>query len=393
VRFIVAGLCVLSFGPLSTAAQCRYSWTEIPRWGWPQYWPWVTGMNDVGQVVGYFVAAESSVGFVWSEAEGMQLLPRPPGHNIVEPADINDSGEVVCHAEDSIRHFAFYWNGGDTYIDLGLPPGGNLADAHAINNNGQIVGTWGNNNIGPWHAFIWENGVATDVSHLLNSPQNFGYDINENGSATGVLYYFPAWEQDRGFVLDDTQVSALPPAPECITSDGRAINDRGDVCGRGRSGVPSDPDFHYCGFVWLDQQIHAVPRRPGEQHVILRDINSSGVAVGAWEDPGGIGFVWQDGVARRLSSRIVNGPSSSSHLPMAIDSSGRIAAVVGSRIGILTPIAEPGDASGDCRVDIRDLAIVLATFGCAGTACEGDLDADGAVGLADLAILLTHFGT
>lgn len=54
-------------------------------------------------------------------------------------------------------------------------------------------------------------------------------------------------------------------------------------------------------------------------------------------------------------------------------------------------IACPGDLNGDQRVDMSDLATLLADFGCRGV-CRGDVDQDGDTDQADLAILLTAFG-
>jgi len=57
--------------------------------------------------------------------------------------------------------------------------------------------------------------------------------------------------------------------------------------------------------------------------------------------------------------------------------------------------AEPciGDLNGDGVVELTDLAILLAGFGCTGGGCPGDIDGDGDTDLADLAIMLSAFGT
>lgn len=54
----------------------------------------------------------------------------------------------------------------------------------------------------------------------------------------------------------------------------------------------------------------------------------------------------------------------------------------------------PGDTNDDARVDLTDLATLLAHFGSAAgcTISEGDIDGDGDVDLSDLATLLAHFG-
>jgi len=64
-------------------------------------------------------------------------------------------------------------------------------------------------------------------------------------------------------------------------------------------------------------------------------------------------------------------------------------AVARSPVAILT-----GDTNGDLRVDLLDLAVLLANFGTpqGATVAEGDVDGDGDVDLADLTILLASFG-
>jgi hypothetical protein len=53
----------------------------------------------------------------------------------------------------------------------------------------------------------------------------------------------------------------------------------------------------------------------------------------------------------------------------------------------------PGDLNGDGAVDLSDLALLLADFGCAATPCMGDVDGDGDTDLRDLAMLLANFGS
>jgi len=55
--------------------------------------------------------------------------------------------------------------------------------------------------------------------------------------------------------------------------------------------------------------------------------------------------------------------------------------------------ARPGDLDGDGDVDLTDLAILLADYGCTSGTCPGDVDGDGDTDLGDLALLLANFGT
>lgn len=62
-------------------------------------------------------------------------------------------------------------------------------------------------------------------------------------------------------------------------------------------------------------------------------------------------------------------------------------------LGIKCYAACPGDLNGDGQVDLADLGILLADFGCLPPPnCPGDLDGDGDTDLADLGILLADFG-
>ncbi len=51
------------------------------------------------------------------------------------------------------------------------------------------------------------------------------------------------------------------------------------------------------------------------------------------------------------------------------------------------------DGSGDCLVNLADLATVLANYGmCDASHEDGDLSGDGCVNLVDLAMLLAQYG-
>ena len=59
-----------------------------------------------------------------------------------------------------------------------------------------------------------------------------------------------------------------------------------------------------------------------------------------------------------------------------------------------TPVGSPcpGDIDGDDDIDLSDLGVLLAEFGCAGPTCEADVDNDDDVDLSDLGIVLAGFG-
>ena len=52
----------------------------------------------------------------------------------------------------------------DTFVDLGTL-GGPASQAKAINDKNQVVG-WSQTADGDGHAFLWEDGLMTDLGHL-----------------------------------------------------------------------------------------------------------------------------------------------------------------------------------------------------------------------------------
>ncbi len=78
---------------------------------------------------------------------------------------------------------------------------------------------------------------------------------------------------------------------------------------------------------------------------------------------------------------------------------GKNAGAVAARHGVIYVLAGtvtpacPGDADFDGQVNLSDLSLLLANFGCTGGGCSGDVNGDGGTDLSDLGLLLAHFGT
>jgi probable HAF family extracellular repeat protein len=96
---------------------------------------------------------------------------------------INDAGVMVGGANLSAGgkyHAVRYSGTGSDNVDLGSL-GGNNSYAFAINNAGVIVGnSQVSPNSGTYHAFIYKDGVMTDVNTLVLNPSGFT-DIRVNG--------------------------------------------------------------------------------------------------------------------------------------------------------------------------------------------------------------------
>lgn len=127
---------------------------------------------------------------------------------------------------------------GYTIIDLGTL-GGWTGNAAAINNLGQVVGE-ADTPSGYRHAFLWENGVMTDLGVLQGDRISFAADINDyaqvacNSSyAGGSSWDAFLWDEGQRIELGDLDNSgALAYA---INNSGQIVG-MSEVYGQGRHG-------------------------------------------------------------------------------------------------------------------------------------------------------------
>lgn len=163
-----------------------------------------TAINDRGEAVGISGDCDQAVGRFsarhavrWDKNGKVTTIPNLGGTSWHTPMDINGQGDVVGFSnppgpEDLAGDFiarAFLWsNGADTVVDLHTLPGDQFSEAFAINSLGQVVGVSFGGAKGS-HAFIYEQGVMTDLNDLFG-PGNLdvflsAQDINDAGQITG----------------------------------------------------------------------------------------------------------------------------------------------------------------------------------------------------------------
>lgn len=128
-----------------------------------------TGINDRGQVVGYYNTGTSLDAYRWTEKSGVEDLGAGFA-NAIDPF-----GSVVGSTGENEGH-AFLWTQRDGMQDLGTLPGDDVSSAAAINLFGVIVGSSGT------RAFLWSPRVGMlDLNALISSDS--GWILS---NATGI---------------------------------------------------------------------------------------------------------------------------------------------------------------------------------------------------------------
>ncbi len=160
-----------------------------------------TAINDRGQVVGISGACGTAVGGV--TARNAVLWEKGTVTNIGNlggvawntPMAINEHGDVVgfsnVNANDgaTFNARAFLWTRGRGIRSLGTLPGDALSQALGINDRRQVVGISCTAGFASCRAFLWQNGVMTDLNELVAGEFNehlfTANDINERGEIAG----------------------------------------------------------------------------------------------------------------------------------------------------------------------------------------------------------------
>lgn len=204
--------------------------------------------------------------FFWSETSGMVRFTTPsaPAFPLIQARDLNDLGEVagVRIEGGTIEHYhAILWSATEGTIDLGSPSG-DFSFAWANNQKGEVLCSWKDPR-GDIRLAVWtRQGGMADLGPLGSEyhaePHFHPQSFNNHRQAVGRVTV-PAAKRWVGFIVVDklfsTNLYRIPRLKSAflvedgvyhdlnslidvdsgwVLQDANAINDHGQIVGRGR---------------------------------------------------------------------------------------------------------------------------------------------------------------
>jgi probable HAF family extracellular repeat protein len=214
----------------------------------------VAGLSLINKVVNPNTGMPTVHAFLWDN--GTMVDVGTLGGTVVEsdPGPCpNNRGQVAGTSSlpgDNTEH-AFLWEHG-VMRDLGTLNGGTFSQMWWLNDAGDVVGgsTLANDQL--FHATLWRNGEIEDLGTVGDDCFSVALGINESNqivggsvSCDGTVGRAVVWNQ--GQVVDLNTV--VPENATLRLVDGRNINERGEISGRGLP--PGCDDLDACGHDFL----------------------------------------------------------------------------------------------------------------------------------------------
>ncbi|HEY2468263.1 MAG TPA: hypothetical protein VGI45_10570 [Terracidiphilus sp.] len=145
-------------------------------------------INDLGHAAGQTYNCSQSVTHAVSWINGTATALPDYGHGAVAFGN-NDLDQIVgaVGSPDGTLYGAVWQNG--TLTSFRPFPGDSFAIASGINNRGQVVGSTFDSHLNWAHAFIYQDGVMTDLNTLFASSNLFATmanKINERGQISAM---------------------------------------------------------------------------------------------------------------------------------------------------------------------------------------------------------------
>ena len=192
-----------------------------------------TGINDNGLIAGKTLTFDDKTTAWTLNGSIFTRLPNLPGTgNSARTDAVNKNGLVVGSATTPTTFPAVEWVNGQIKV-LGTLPGGTFAEAKAVNSAGVAAGvstTTGGMEFGVGHAVMFAGGTVTDL-HFPGTDTNSGSanGINDAGTIVGSVSGLGAFVYQNGVATD---LNTLIPANSGFSIAGvNAINNKGQIVG------------------------------------------------------------------------------------------------------------------------------------------------------------------
>ncbi len=169
------------------------TWTVLPDIsGYPENEGY--GINDTGDAVGNAYSADfsTSVAWIWHAGTSAYSFFSVPGaaQYSTSPSGINDKGEVAGYFNDSSGVQYGFLKQGKTYGTLDLP-GASATGPNGINNSGTVVGQW-RDDAGAAQGFVITSGGLFTTVDYPGPSLTAVEGINDLGDISGVYVENPS---------------------------------------------------------------------------------------------------------------------------------------------------------------------------------------------------------
>lgn len=182
------------------------------------------GINSHGEIVGEGILNTDLYSKPFFYSNATLTFFEPLGQTNGAANAVNDAGQIVGYTEIAGGEHAFlYQNGVSTDLGtLGGTSGGSIA--YAINQSGAVVG-WAMNEQFQ-HAFLYENGQMQDLGALPGTNDSAAYGINDKDVVVGSSHaHAVIWA--NGTISDLNQMIPLDLA--IYLTEAMGINDSGEI--------------------------------------------------------------------------------------------------------------------------------------------------------------------
>ena len=240
----------------------------------------VSGINDAGQVAGYFNTTSERRG---SSGGPTSVVPLDLGQRTYI-FDINNTGTTVGAARNNLGDDFVFRNNGDQFADF-------FSNYLVINDFSVVAGI--NQSINPHSIFVDQNGQTTQLG-LPSADSTFATveDINDTNNIVG--FSLPSLGDATAYVYDPaTGFRDLPTLSVHTAGIARGVDNAGRVVGESFSSNDNRQ-----AVVWVDDQPFSLNHIVGEATdggtlIAANDIAENGWVVGIGEYQGIASFPWR----------------------------------------------------------------------------------------------------